>query len=170
VDKNEAVGLAVRLFAIFVTFFTLSYVPTILYLLDITKEKVWFLLSLGFSAFMLLLAFVMWRFSLAIAGKLLPPFSPSETTSRFSVADLESVALVILGLYVLAGAVPAVFHWATLAYQSTKMTPWMYDPSPLSITSMVSTAVKLIIGLWLLFGGKGLRGLIRKARVAGTNR
>jgi hypothetical protein len=39
---------------------------------------------------------------------------------------------------------------------------------PDHIGYMVATVVELAIGFWLLFGSKGLIGIIRRARQAGT--
>ena len=73
----------------------------------------------------------------------------------------------ILGLWVLSTAVPDIFYWSTFVYLAKGIE---FSLTPEHIGNIVVTVIEIIIGVWLVFGAKGLRGLRRLVRISGTAR
>jgi hypothetical protein len=70
----------------------------------------------------------------------------------------------------LAAAVPDIFYWGAFLYQ-TNAGGWRYrELSPENAGNIISTLVELAVGLWLLFGARGLAGLVRMARGMGAGK
>jgi hypothetical protein len=115
---------------------------------------------------LLLISAALWRWPLAVAQKLIP--QPTlDQQSRLPGEQLQTAAFCLLGLWLLTEALPHAAYVATIVYHSSRprasvsLTPWEY-------ATISQVLAELIIGLWLLFGAKGLLGILRWARHAGT--
>jgi hypothetical protein len=73
-----------------------------------------------------------------------------------------------MGLWVLTSAIPDIFYWVTFVYRIKSVNVGSTELTPENIGYIVSTIVELVIGFWLLFGSRGLLGVIRRARYAGA--
>jgi hypothetical protein len=115
---------------------------------------------------LLFISAALWRWPLAVAQKLIPQ-STLDQASRLPVEQLQTAAFCLLGLWLLTEALPHAAYVATIVYHSSRSkasmshTPWEY-------ATISQVLAELIIGLWLLFGAKGLLGILRWARNAGT--
>ncbi len=165
-QKEQIVGLAVRLFAIFLVVYTIRYGSS---LLPMTRppNNVSFLLLAGFTVPLLLAALLLWIFPLTIAGTILPEIKTSGSSVPLEVGEIQIVAFSILGLWVLSTAVPDIFYWSTFVYLAKGIE---FSLTPEHIGNIVVTVIEIIIGVWLVFGAKGLRGLRRLVRISGTAR
>jgi hypothetical protein len=120
-----------------------------------------------FTIPLLLAALLMWIFPLTIAGTILPKIKTSGRSVPLRVNEIQVVAFSILGLWVLSTAVPDIFYWSTFVYLAKGIN---FSLKPEHIGNVVATVIELIIGFWLLFGARGLRGLVRLTRSSGTAR
>ena len=130
--------------------------------------------ALGAIAFMagtfIFIAFLFIKFPLTIAGKLLPKDGDDKLDWQLTGQDVYSIAFFILGLYILINAIPSMFYWLAYSITYKNSDPPAYQEfSPGEIGGMVVTVTKLIIGIWLLLGARGLRGLVYKLRYAGLD-
>jgi hypothetical protein len=123
---------------------------------------------LAIVLFPILAAILLWFFPLTVAGKLIPDTKPEELPIALSGTEIETVAFSILGLWILATAIPDIFHWATFGYLVKASGVGRAQLTPENIGNIVGTVVELVIGFWLLFGSKGIAGLIRRYRYAGS--
>lgn len=165
--KEQVVGIAVRLFAIFLALETIRYASSLLpYAASPPPNNI----SLGFIAtllfFPLLAAFLLWRFPLAVATNLIPDIKKQEQHSSLGANDIQVIAFSVMGLWVLTTAIRDIFYWVTFVYQIKNSGLGNPTLSPENVGNIVSTVVELVIGFWLLFGSKGLVGIIRRARQA----
>lgn len=168
--KEEIVAIAVRLFAIFLFVYAVRMVPGMVVLIRQEVESIDFIFGLVFLASHLLVALLLWVFALAIARTLLPGGKPGKAPARLALGDIQAVAFSVMGLWVLASAVPDIFYWGSFLYQ-TNVSGWGYrELSPENTGNIVSTLVELAIGLWLLFGARGLAGLVKMARGTGAGK
>jgi hypothetical protein len=165
-QKEQIVGLAVRLFAIFLVVYTIRYGSSLLPMTH-PPNNVSFLLITGFTVPLLLAAFLLWTFPLTIAKTILPEVKTSSGTVPLEASGIQVVAFSILGLWVLSTAVPDVFYWSTFIYLAKGIN---FSLTPEHIGNALATVIELVIGFWLLFGAKGLRGLLRLARTSSTAR
>jgi hypothetical protein len=83
------------------------------------------------------------------------------------IEQLQSAGFCLLGLWLLTEAIPRATYWMVMVYYSTRPnTP--VDLGPGSYAQMFQIAVEIALALWMLFGARGLLGLVRWARTAGT--
>ena len=165
----QIVGLGVRLFAIWLVVSVLRHLP-----------GMWQFNASGAAAsdgstnvvvgvvavLILALAAGLWFFPLTVASKLIPRSSKTDHL-QLPVDQAQSVGFSLLGLWVLTNAVPDSFYWLFMTYQASRPNS-MLELRANEYLYMVTTAVEVILGIWLLFGARGLRGLMRWARTAGT--
>lgn len=162
--KEEIVAIAVRLFAIYLFVYAVRMVPGMVVLIQQQVDSIDFIFGLVFLTSHLLVALLLWVFALAIARKLLPGGKAGKAPARLAAGDIQTVAFSVMGLWVLAMAIPEIFYWGSYIYQ-TSASGWRYrELSPENAGNIVSTLVELAIGLWLLFGARGLAGLVNMAR------
>lgn len=167
--KEEIVGLAVRMFAIYIAISTLGNLGNLIAFskMGATQE-----VTFGFLApavgIPLVVAVLLWLFPLTIARKLLPK-TTEETPgkSQVTLAEYQAVAFSVLGMWLLAEYIPTVFYWFGYAR-------YLNSHPDVSLTlkeygKVASTFGGIIIGLWLLFGARGIVGILRYARSAGTH-
>ena len=113
VNKEQAVGLAVRLFAIFLVVYTLRYATSVV-AFSILEPPDYIgsslILLVGFSP--ILIAILLWRFPLTVASKLMPKVTAKEKSKVSSETELQVVAFSTLGLWVIVSAIPDTFYWA----------------------------------------------------------
>jgi len=111
VQEEQIVGLAVTLFAIFLVVYTIRYGSS---LLPMTRppNNISFLLLAGLTVPLFLAALLLWIFPLTVAGTILPGVKASHSSVPLAAGEIQIVAFSILGLWVLATAVPDIFYWS----------------------------------------------------------
>ena len=107
----------------------------------------------------------LWIFPLTIARKLLPKAARDEPVAQ-PVDQVERAGFSLLGLWLLTQALPALFYYAVMVYEYARpdVRPELRAEN---VAGLLHTVAQLAIGLWLLFGARGLLGLLRWARTAG---
>jgi hypothetical protein len=169
VQKEQIVGIAVRLFAVFLTIYVLRHASGLIpYLADSSSYPISALFLFLIVLFPLLAAMLLWLFPLTVAAKLIPDINAKEASKTSGSGEWEVVAFSVLGLWVLTSAIPDAFHWATFVYVLNSSEMGRMALSPDNIGNIVATVVELVVGFWLLFGSKGLIGLVRYLRYAGS--
>lgn len=168
-NKEQIVGIAARLFSVFLFVYTFRYASTFLpYLSDTATIK----LNKTFILLMMLFPFaasiLLWMFPLTIARKLLPKVKPDQPKESLQLQDIEIVASTILGLWVLSDAIPETFKWVTVLYATTHIEHTHFFSTPYEMGAIVAAVMELIIGLWLTLGSKGVFGFVRRLRYAGS--
>lgn len=163
-QKEQIVGLAVRLFAIFLVVYTLRHVSGLLpYAGESSPNNVSFLFIGLFTICPLLAAALLWFFPLTVAAKLLPPAATSTPppTAALENKGAEDVAwyFSLMGLWVLTTAIPDIFYWVTITYHIEDAAFSSQNKG-----NMAATLSQLILGFWLLFGSRGWVGIIRRIR------
>ena len=166
--KEQIVGIAVRLFALFLVVYVLRHASALIpYLADSSSYKISFTFLFLIVLFPILAAILLWLFPLTVAAKLIPDIKAKERPKTLSSTEIEQVAFTIFGLWVLTQAIPDIFYWATFVYMAKSLGMGRAELSPDNISNVVVTVLELVIGFWLLFGSKGIVGVIRRIRHAG---
>ena len=166
--KEQIVALAIRLFSVFLFIYGIRAIGTIVPINDLDQMSMmaWILtivFALAFSA----IAVLLWFFPLLVARKLLPVSDQKEGKSVVALQDIDVIAFSVIGLWILATAIPDMVYWIMMwSVLLNKVS--INDVSFDYIASSVSTVLELCIGLWLLVGAQGLRGVVRRFRHAGS--
>ena len=167
--KEQIVGVAVRLFAVFLVIYVLRNASEIMpYLADSSPYKISVTFLFLIVLFPILAAVLLWLFPLTIAAKIIPDIKAKKPPKTLEGGEIELVAFSILGLWVLTGAIPDIFHWGTFVYMVKNSEAARVELSPDNIGNIVATVVELVIGFWLLFSSKGIIGILRRLRNAGS--
>lgn len=168
--KEQVVGLALRLFAIFLLMQALRQAAALIpYLADSATGRVGLGVVLVSTLVPVAIAAFLWLLPLTIATKLIPGVNAKEPRSTLTATEIASVAFPILGLWVLTSAIPDMFYWATFAYIVKSSNVGRPELSPENIGNIVATGVELLIGFWLLLSSKGVVGLLKRLRYAGSS-
>lgn len=164
-SKEQIVGVTVRLFAIFLALYTLRYASNLLpYTAMPPPNNISFVFIGTLALFPILVAVLLWFFPLTVAAKLIPDINTKEQTTSIGAGSIEVVAFSVMGLWVLATAIPDIFYWVTFVHQVKSAGMGSPELSPENLGNIVATTVELAIGSWLLFGSKGLLSIIRRVR------
>ena len=166
---NEAVvAVLLRLAGIWMGVSTL--VSTMRLIGSFTQSQVHHLVAFGsIQLFWFILSAALVLAPLSVARNLLPKSSWSQGSSRWEIEDLQRVLFATLGLYFLVLGILSTSRLLTSL--SLPVSPdgsgVIYVPPALSI--LVPTGLQMAIGLWLLFGAKGVHGILSKVRRAGPD-
>ena len=162
----QIVGLGVRLFAIWLLVYVLRVAPDLWAAILRYGDSTATFVSVAIAIFMALIAVALWFFPLTVASKLIPRSSLEHSTS-LPVEDVQRCGFLLLGLWVLSSAIPTLVRYGFLLYFAHKERA-LLDLGLNIAAAMLSVSVQLAIGVWLMFGARGLLRLLRWARSANT--
>ncbi len=166
--KEQIVGLAVRLFAIFLLIYTVRYLSDYIHVLmgeSYFKGNTTPLIILTLIPFIIVV--LLWFFPLKVATRLIPKIENTEPAVQLGNNEIEHIALSLLGVWVLASAIPDIFYWTTFAYMIKSSGMVLGVLRPENVGNIVATISEIIIGIWLIVGSKGIVGIVRRLRYAG---
>ncbi|HZR67622.1 MAG TPA: hypothetical protein VFB01_01070 [Burkholderiales bacterium] len=161
----QSVAVGVRLFAIFLLVYVIRGGPGLWLMNWREGDTAGMTTVVVIMVALLAVAALLWLFPLSVASSLVPR-SALERSSGLPVEDLQRCGFLLLGLWVLASAVPGFVRYAFLYYLSSRPGA-MVDLGVNIPAAFVGIVCELVIGVWLVFGAKGLVGLVRRARDAG---
>lgn len=164
-SREDIIAVAVRLFALFLVVTAIRHAAG-LTSLGRYEELTTVMVSVTATIVALTFAFaaVIWYFPLTIARKLLPSLRDAGTPLSAAGHKLQESALIVLGLWVLASALPDTSYWLTLVVFTSGVGSEGYTWPPDNKASMVATAVEIAIGFVLILGARGLSNLLYRLR------
>jgi hypothetical protein len=165
VKPEHVVAVGLRLLAIYLAFSTIT---------SLIRSGWFYVGALGSSLVILVtvlcfgIAFLLWRFALGIALRLVR-WDGSVNTAPTSMTpeEVQNVAFTVLGLYFLFRAVTDGVYW--LAFFGHVQTPLVFI-DPQQWASIAVTIAEFVIACLLVFGADGLTLLISKVREAGRDK
>jgi hypothetical protein len=168
-SKEDVVAIASRIFAIYVVIMTVQSIGALLKMrhameMDMT-DLTPFLLMIALP---LLLAAFLWFFPLTIARKLLPVLHEPRPALSAARQDVEETVVFVLGLWVLAIAAPDIVYWFILLFRIQNTEAASVPLLPDQVAAIWATVAQIAIGVWLVFGARGLLGALRRLRYAGA--
>jgi hypothetical protein len=116
--------------------------------------------TLAFSIAMLLVAVTLWYFPLTVARKIVPG-PASADYPVLSVEQFQRVGATLLGLWLLTGTLPNIGYYAVAIFANDA------HIERSAYASILRLSIELAIGLWLLFGARGIARLVQFARDMG---
>lgn len=164
-SPNQSLVVVVRLFALWLVGYYITTAP--LFYLRIKKFSPDSALvdSLGPAAIVLVFSAALWYFATWIARRLLS--GTSQSAEQSAVFDSWfSVGCALIGLWVLAKAIPALLHYFIANLMGAGMFPDTYLVTPEWHLTAIFNTIQLLFGLALFLGGKSLNRIVLWVRNA----
>lgn len=170
-SREDVVAVGVRLFAVFGFFTVLRNMPAVAQMWSIPESATW---TAFYGTALLggaLICVLLWFFPLSIARKILPVMREPRSEEAIGTPVALSLGLTLIGVWLLAYAVPDAIYWLTYVVLSKQLMQGVDVPMEWTheqIANMVATLVQLSLSFWLIFGSAGLRRLIYRFRYGET--
>ena len=159
--KDDIVALSLRLSSIFLFLSALSKA--------VTTVPNWLRageLSISAALVMIVLpimvAIIFWKYAYSLAKTFVPTVPSKAIDIKWSLAEIETTAFTVVGLYVLTSAIPNVLYLLSFVIQASALSASKTEPG--FVPRYIHAGAELFIGFWLLSGAKGLHGFLRKVR------
>ena len=162
-SREDWIAIASRLFAVFLLVMVARSFPSAIALIDQEPRPSLVLVGLVLALSLIACAFL-WFFPLTIARKLLPVMKEPRSDSPMSESIALSVGLTLVGVWVLASALPDAVYWATIFLTVRQFETGMFEWGHEQIAQIATTVAELAFAIWLIFGSTGIRRLIERFR------
>jgi hypothetical protein len=164
VGREDLIAVASRILAVFLLVTIARSLPSAMALLDQGEPRPSLLLVGLVLAFGMSICAFLWVFPLTVARALLPVMREPRSETAMSGSVALSVGLTLLGVWVMAYAIPDLLYWATLflltRQHGAAYFGWGYE----QISSVITTVAELVLAAWLIFGSSGIKRLILRYR------
>jgi hypothetical protein len=125
----------------------------------------------GFVVVLSLVQFVgcaaFWLLPATIAAKLLPSTLSNKARPASTPLEWQTLGVICIGLWELSRAIPDGVYWLTFLDMAEQSGLSGNSFAPSQKANMYATIVEFVIGLSLLFGGKGTAAILFRVRTAG---
>lgn len=163
-SREDLIAVTVRIFSVFLLVTVARYIPSAIALVGQgSPQPSWVLAGLVLASSFAICA-ALWFFPLTIARKLLPAMSEPRSETSMSGKVALSVGLTLLGVWVMADAVPETFYWVTIFFLAHQTESQYFHWGHEQIASVVMTMTELALSTWLIFGSSGIKRLILRYR------
>ncbi len=166
-SREDYVAIAIRLFAIYLAVVALRLIAAAAGAAALMQDAGFGFGLLIHAAVIVLVAAIalwFWNFPLTIARKLLPVMKEPRSEENAGPSVLVSVALTLMGVWLLAGAVIDGTYWLTLLVMTQQVGFEGHQFTHEQVANMLATVAELVLALVLLFGATGLRRLLFRIR------
>ena len=165
---KQFVALGVRLFCIWLAVYLMTGMTG--YWIAVSRrphnESAGTILLAAIAIFALIIV-LLWLFPLTVARKLLPRSALDQSVALPPHEQIERAGFCLMGLWLLTRAVPGLVFDAVVTHLYHFPGATM-EMSPRDYAAIAEHLVELALAVWLLFGARGLRGLLAWARSAGS--
>lgn len=165
--REDYVAIAVRLLAIYLAVTTLGMVASgVGFVSQLQGQPVDGSLWIHGASTVLVAAITLglWFFPLTVARALLPVMKEARSEETAGPGLLASLALSLMGVWLLARALVDGVYWGLLAMLAPRDGQGIPHFMPQDIANVGATAVEAVIGLLLVFGASGLKRLLFRLR------
>jgi len=163
---HQTLATTFRLFAIWLFLYYISTtVGTYLQLRKHSPDDTLLPLLIGFGSTFIVCG-LLWFFPIALAKKILPNTGSIENNQSNVFDGWFSVGCSLIGVWVLAKALPALVSYITSDYIGQKLYPESYVQNPDWLLMLYFNIFQFLFGFWLFLGGKGLKKILLWARHA----
>lgn len=166
--NKQFVAVGVRLFSIWLAIYILRYAPAF-WMLDsqqVSAAHNAIPLAVG-TLTLAAIVVALWLFPLTVARKLLPRSASDQPTALPAHEQIEQAGFCLMGLWLLTQAIPSLVFEGFVFYLYTRPGS-MLGLRPQEYAALARALVETGLAIWLLFGAKGLLGILRWARAAGS--
>jgi hypothetical protein len=164
-SPNQSLVVVVRLFALWLIGYYITTAPWFYVQVKKFSPDSALVYSLGAAAVVLALSAALWYSASWLAQRLIAgPSQPAERAASFD--SWFSVGCSLIGLWVLAKAIPASLHYFIANFMGAGMFPNTYIVTPEWHLTAIFNTIQLLFGLALFLGGKGLNKVVLWVRNA----
>ncbi|MDD3517923.1 MAG: hypothetical protein PHQ14_06210 [Chromatiales bacterium] len=169
--KYEAVGLALRVAAIFLFVNVLQELAVSFQTFGQTSGSLTWIIIVAGATSLILVALLLWMFPMAVTRRLLPTDKAQDSVGPWRLEDVQVVAFSVLGVYILVRALPWVVYWISLRYQirTSDQPEFAFGAQERENARLLMAVFEVGLGFWLLFGARGLVGMLRWFRSLGSD-
>ncbi len=165
---QHVIAILARLFAIwlFVSIFRNTFGLIVLF--DQLDQTAAISIAVTVIGLPLILAIVLWVFPLTVASKLVSPSIEETSNDLISESSLYSLGFILLGAYFLVTGLTDGSSWLVSFFQYGKESsdPWLEMFKPSWLPGLVSSALEIVLGAFLLIGSRAISKFILWARYA----
>lgn len=163
-SREDVIAVAARVFAVFLLVTVARSFPSAMALIGQDGPQpslvlVWLVLASSVAV-----CAILWFFPLTIARKLLPTMGEPRSETSMSGSVALSVGLTLVGVWVLAYALPDAIYWTTIFLLSRSIKFGYFEWGHEEVASIVTTVAELALAIWLIFGSSGIKRLILRYR------
>lgn len=162
-SPHQIIAVAVRLYAIWLVIFLISWLPGFI---RETQEKNDALISaVVYASFgaVILFVFVLWFFPRTIAHTLLAR-SEQKAETPASPNEYFSVGCSLIGLWVLSDAIPGLARYGLVLIFASRQNEGVFASTFDLHSGGIFFAIQFLIGVVLLFGAKSIVRLVTRVR------
>lgn len=154
-------ALIIRVSSIFIFIYSLNYIVGNISMLsyNFRSQGGWPMTVYITLAFPFIISIILWFFPVSIAKSLIPKTNNVTKLSDVPIDEIQILVFQSIGLFLLVTSLGGIFE--TIIYYDR------LEYSPVSKGIAAYVVIKVIISLWLLFGSRGIVGLLRLAREVG---
>ena len=164
-SPNQSLVVVVRLFALWLIGYYITTAPWFYVQAKKFSPNSAVVYSLGAAVAVLALSAILWYSASWLAQRLIS--GPSQAAERSAAFDSWfSVGCALIGLWVLAKAIPALLHYFIANFMGAGMFPNSYIVTPEWHLTAIFNTIQLFFGLALFLGGKGLNKVVLWVRNA----
>ena len=164
-SPNQSLVVVVRLFALWLVGYYITTAPLLYFRINKFSPDSALVDSLGVAAIVLALSAALW-YSASWVSKRLLSGSRQATEQSAAFDSWFSVGCALIGLWVLAKAVPALLHYFIANFMGVGMFPHTYMDTPEWHLTAIFNTIQLLFGLALFLGGKSLNKIVLWVRNA----
>ena len=163
--KKEIATLSFKVLSLYAFIKAIDKLSTLInYMYKYRLSEVGILNFMIFAAPALLLFLcggLLWFIAPMLASSISKSKTVSEDNAAASLLSIQAVAFSIVGLYMVANSLPAIVR--STIWHFTTASNSMGESSPL-VGDIMGSLVQIVLGLWLLFGSRGLVNFINSIR------
>lgn len=163
-SREDFIAVGTRLFAVYLAFNVLWNAAGAAMFVFQDGMSSWAIFLVLFWLVALAVCGLLWVFPLTVARKLLPVMREPRSETALDARVALSLGLTLIGVWVLANAIVDGLYWLALVVRTNQLDYLTLDWNPDQVAGMVSTALELVIGAWLMLGNAGIGRLIHRFR------
>lgn len=163
-NREDLVGLAARVFAIYLLVVGVQFVSSSISLNYMEAGLVpVYAISLA-VVFILLVSAVLWVFPLSIARKLLPTTRDRDAGDSLNSSTALGLGLTLFGIWLFAHALNDLVYWAFYWTKTREVGGTLENVSPGEYAQMASASFRFLLSLVLIAGSRGIKRAILRLR------
>ncbi len=164
-SPNQSLVVVVRLFALWLIGYYITTAPWVFVQVNKFSPDSAVLYTLGAAIIVLGFSGAIWHFASWIARRLINDSSKAaEQSAAFD--SWFSAGCALIGLWVLAKAIPALLHYFIANFRGSNMFPNTYMVTPEWRLTAIFNTIQLFFGLALFLGGRSLNKIVLWVRNA----
>ena len=166
--SRQFVALGVRLFCIWLAIYILRYAPAFWLLGQQSSSTPSRTPVVVGTLILVAIVIALWLLPLTVARRLLPRSALDQPISLPAHEQIEQAGFCLLGLWLLTQAIPSLVFEGFVFYLYTRPGSTL-GLRPEEYAALARALVELALAIWMLLGAKGLLGIVRWARTAGSS-